>query len=51
MMQTRPGAGPFRPPDWTWQKGERKLAVRAWDSPGQTQPALPDDIWNFKGYL
>ena len=21
MMQTRPGAGPFRPPDWTWQRG------------------------------
>jgi sulfite oxidase len=43
---------------WTfWQteldlpKGEHELAVRAWDSAGQTQPALPDDTWNFKGYL
>jgi sulfite oxidase len=45
---------------WSWTfwsarldlaKGERELAVRAWDSAGQTQPALPDDIWNFKGYL
>jgi sulfite oxidase len=25
--------------------------VRAWDEAGQTQPAAPDDIWNFKGYL
>lgn len=31
--------------------GEHELAVRAWDSAGQTQPALPDDTWNFKGYL
>lgn len=31
--------------------GEHRLVVRAWDSAGQTQPALPDDIWNFKGYL
>jgi sulfite oxidase len=31
--------------------GEHQLVVRAWDSAGQTQPALPDDIWNFKGYL
>lgn len=45
---------------WSWMfweaeidlpKGEPELAVRAWDSAGQTQPALPDDIWNFKGYL
>ena len=45
---------------WSWTfwttaldlaKGERELAVRAWDSAGQTQPALPDDTWNFKGYL
>jgi sulfite oxidase len=28
-----------------------KIAVRAWDSAGQTQPALPQDVWNFKGYL
>ncbi len=25
--------------------------MRAWDSAGQTQPALRDDTWNFKGYL
>ena len=31
--------------------GERDLAVRAWDSAGQTQPARPDETWNFKGYL
>lgn len=31
--------------------GEHELAVRAWDAAGQTQPALPDDTWNFKGYL
>jgi len=27
------------------------MTVRAWDSAGQTRPALPDDTWNFKGYL
>ncbi len=31
--------------------GEHDICVRAWDSAGQTQPALPDDTWNFKGYL
>ena len=31
--------------------GEHDLVVRAWDSAGQTQPAQPDDTWNFKGYL
>jgi sulfite oxidase len=45
---------------WSWtfwrialelETGEHELAVRAWDSAGQTQPALPDDTWNFKGYL
>ncbi len=45
---------------WSWtfwhatmdlSKGEHELAVRAWDAAGQTQPALPDDTWNFKGYL
>ena len=45
---------------WAWTrwritldmpKGSHELAVRAWDSAGQTQPALPDDTWNFKGYL
>ena len=48
---------PHAPWSWTfWQaaldlpRGEHELAVRAWDSAGQTQPALPDDTWNFKGY-
>ena len=45
---------------WSWtfwetaldlQAGEHELTVRAWDSAGQTQPAAPDDTWNFKGYL
>jgi sulfite oxidase len=45
---------------WSWtfwaitldlSEGSHELAVRAWDSAGQTQPAQPDDIWNFKGYL
>ena len=45
---------------WSWtfweavidlSTGEHELAVRAWDSAGQTQPALPDDTWNFRGYL
>jgi sulfite oxidase len=31
--------------------GEHELAVRAWDSAGQTQPAAPDDTWNLNGYL
>jgi sulfite oxidase len=49
---------PAAPWSWTfWRiaidlpKGEHELTVRAWDSAGQTQPALPDDVWNFKGYL
>jgi len=49
---------PATPWSWTlWRieldlpKGQHDLAVRAWDSAGQTQPALPDDVWNFKGYL
>ena len=45
---------------WSWvfwramldlPKGEHELAVRAWDDAGQTQPALPDDTWSYKGYL
>ena len=45
---------------WSWvfwhaaldlPRGEHELAVRAWDEAGQTQPALPDDTWNYKGYL
>ena len=46
------------PWSWTfWQTmidlpaGEHELVVRAWDCAGQTQPAAPDDTWNFKGYL
>lgn len=49
---------PASPWSWTfWKitlhlpKGEHELAVRAWDSAAQTQPALPDDTWNFKGYV
>ncbi len=51
---------PHAPAPWAWafwrarldlRKGEHELAVRGWDSAGQTQPALPDDTWNFKGYL
>ena len=45
---------------WSWTlwhatldlpAGGHELAVRAWDAAGQTQPAQPDDTWNFKGYL
>ncbi|WP_419731003.1 molybdopterin-dependent oxidoreductase [Lichenicola sp.] len=45
---------------WSWTfwtavldlpAGRHELVVRAWDSAGQTQPARPDDTWNFKGYL
>ncbi len=45
---------------WSWtfwraevelRAGEHELAVRAWDSAGQTQPSSPDDTWNWKGYL
>ncbi len=43
---------------WTFWKasidlppGQIELAVRAWDSAGQTQPSSVADIWNFKGYL
>ena len=49
------GAAPYA---WTfWEigldltTGEHELAVRAWDQAGQTQPADPDDTWNYKGYL
>jgi sulfite oxidase len=31
--------------------GEHEICARAWDAAGQTQPASPDDTWNFKGYL
>ncbi len=45
---------------WSWTlwavtldipRGEHELVVRAWDEAGQTQPALPDDTWNCRGYL
>jgi sulfite oxidase len=56
--QARLEHDPAAPWSWTvWEltvdlpRGARELAVRAWDSAGQTQPALPDDTWNFKGYL
>nr|WP_294524704.1 molybdopterin-dependent oxidoreductase [uncultured Rhodopila sp.] len=49
---------PAAPWSWTFWRttldlaaGEHELTVRAWDSAGQTQPARPDDVWNFKGYL
>ena len=49
---------PNAPWSWTfWRitlalpKGEHELAVRAWDSAMQTQPALARDAWNFAGYL
>jgi len=31
--------------------GAHELALRAWDSAGQTQPSSPAEVWNFKGYL
>jgi sulfite oxidase len=46
------------PRGWTFwtvtldlEKGQHELAVRAWDSASQTQPALPHDTWNLMGYL
>jgi sulfite oxidase len=45
---------------WSWTfwstvidipTGGHEIVVRAWDSAGQTQPARPDETWNFKGYL
>ena len=57
-MQARLEREPHSKWSWTfWEAdadlpgGEHEIAVRAWDSAGQTQPALPDDTWNFKGYL
>ena len=48
-------AAPFAWTFWSAEldlpPGDHDLAVRAWDSAGQTQPAQPDDIWNHKGYL
>ena len=57
-VQAELQADPAAPWSWTfWQttldlaQGEHELAVRAWDTAGQTQPATPDEVWNFKGYL
>ncbi len=45
---------------WVWRlfragldlpPGEREIAVRAWDSAGETQPQDPAGLWNFKGYM
>lgn len=45
---------------WSWKQwrakvelpaGQRTLIVRAVDAAGQMQPARPEDIWNFAGYL
>ncbi len=50
-------ARPHQPWAWTaWSAeldlppGRHELAVRAWDSAGQTQPARAEEVWNFKGY-
>ena len=46
-----PFAWTFWRADLDLPPGEHELAVRAWDEAGQTQPALPDEIWNHEGYL
>ncbi|MGC5781193.1 molybdopterin-dependent oxidoreductase [Methylobacterium sp. NFXW15] len=46
-----PFAWTFWSTDLDLPPGEHELAVRAWDAAGQTQPALPDETWNHKGYL
>jgi sulfite oxidase len=28
-----------------------KFVARAWDSAANTQPALAEQVWNFKGYM
>jgi sulfite oxidase len=33
------------------EPGTHQIAVRAWDSAGETQPASAGDVWNFKGYM
>ncbi|WP_267358095.1 MULTISPECIES: molybdopterin-dependent oxidoreductase [unclassified Methylobacterium] len=48
---TAPFAWTFWSIDLDLPAGEHELAVRAWDEAGQTQPAAPDDTWNYKGYL
>ena len=56
--QTTLERDPDAPWSWTfWEAtinlppGQHELAVRGWDSAGQTQPATTADTWNFKGYL
>ncbi|HSM12885.1 MAG TPA: sulfite oxidase [Thermoanaerobaculia bacterium] len=45
---------------WAWRlweaevelaPGRRRIAARAWDSAGQTQPSEIAQVWNFKGYM
>ncbi|HTQ81139.1 MAG TPA: sulfite oxidase, partial [Thermoanaerobaculia bacterium] len=45
---------------WVWRfwraaldlpSGEVEIAVRAWDSAGETQPQAVRSVWNFKGYM
>ncbi len=45
---------------WTWrfwraelpaaEMAPVQLAVRAWDTAANTQPARPEDVWNYQGY-
>lgn len=46
--------------EWAWAiweaelnfvPGEHQLTARAWDSAANTQPAQPENVWNFKGYM
>jgi sulfite oxidase len=55
--QARLGAESGR---WAWRfwacelelgAGRHELAVRAWDSAANSQPADVDQVWNFKGYM
>jgi sulfite oxidase len=51
---------PERRPRWAWcfweahlklRPGSHTIAVRAWDSAGETQPMRTRDVWNAKGYM
>nr|WP_321983870.1 sulfite oxidase [uncultured Lichenicoccus sp.] len=46
-----PGAWTFWDATLELPPGVHELVVRAWDTAGQTQPASPGEVWNFKGYL
>jgi len=50
----QPGDSPWAWTLWRAQldlpAGEHELAVRAWDSAANTQPAEVQQVWNFKGY-